>query len=452
MAAAYFYFDFSDTSKQRHENMIRSLLTQLSMQCGGIPSSLRTLYDSCMGGAQQPTITTLIETLRHLVQEFQQMFVILDALDECKDRQDLLNTVEEVHGWKIGSLHLLVTSRREMDIEYSLDHLLNEQEIIFLQSALVDEDIRVYVRERLQTDRSLKRWRNHGQVQEEIEMALVSKAGGMFRWAACQLDELGKCLNLPMLRKALESLPKTLDDTYARILNGIDEDYSQYAIIILQWLVYSARPLQIEELAEAVTVDLQSRPRFSADRRFPEPRDVAAICSSLVTMLVEKFPARRRLKKEEPRTMVRLAHFSVREYLTSERILAGPGPTSRYSIREIPAHLGIAEICLAYLLQFDQPDSTFLSSKDFPLAQYAACYWIYHTELSGEKGGVDMTALLEMEAELFLRNRDAAHNYACLQLWSASNALLELSIETEMFSSLQIAVRSGRTKTGKLLV
>lgn len=248
------------------------------------------------------------------------------------------------------------------------------------------------------------------------------------------------------------SLPKTLDDTYARILNGIDEDYSQYAITILQWLVYSVRPLQIEELAEAVAVDLQSRPRFSVDRRFPEPRDVAAICSSLVTMLVEEFPARRRLKKEAPRTMVRLAHFSVREYLTSERILAGPGPTARYSIREIPANLSIAKICLAYLLQFDRPDSTYLSSKAFPLAQYAACYWNYHTEVSGEKGGVDMTALLEMEAELFMAKPDAAHSWARLWWWSVVNANLEGPTGFEMFSSLQIAVRSGRTKIAKLLI
>ena len=180
MAAAYFYFDFSDTSKQRLEYMIRSLLTQLSIQYGSTPNSLRTLYDSCRSGVQQPTIKVLIVTLRHLIQEFQQTFIILDALDECRDRPEFLEIIEEIHGWKIGSLHLLVTSRREMDIECSLDPLLNDQEIISLQSALVDEDIRAYVRERLQTDRSLRRWRNHREVQNDIEMALVSKAGGMY--------------------------------------------------------------------------------------------------------------------------------------------------------------------------------------------------------------------------------------------------------------------------------
>ena len=65
---------------------------------------------------------------------------------------------------------------------------------------------------------------------------------------------LRKCLKVDALRKALKSLPKTLDETYARILQNIDEEYSQDAFRILQWLVYSARPLRIEEVVEVVAI------------------------------------------------------------------------------------------------------------------------------------------------------------------------------------------------------
>ena len=37
-----------------------------------------------------------------------------------------------------------------------------------------------------------------------------------FRWAACQLDSLGSCLNVYGLRKRLASLPKDLDEIHAR--------------------------------------------------------------------------------------------------------------------------------------------------------------------------------------------------------------------------------------------
>src|SRR5579862_5175895 len=127
-----------------------------------------------------------------------------------------------------------------------------------------------------------------------------------FRWTVCQLDALEKCLSLPMLRKALSSLPKTLDDTYARILCSIDEDYSENALKILQWLAWSARPLRIEEIAEIIAVDIEDNPRFDPERRFPEPQDILILCSSLVTTTAEG------PRGEATGKHVRLAHFSVK--------------------------------------------------------------------------------------------------------------------------------------------
>ena len=54
-----------------------------------------------------------------------------------------------------------------------------------------------------------------------------------FRWAVYQLDSLRSCVNPYGLRKKLASLPKDLDEIYARILDGIDEDYQQDALKIL---------------------------------------------------------------------------------------------------------------------------------------------------------------------------------------------------------------------------
>src|SRR6266487_5860524 len=104
-----------------------------------------------------------------------------------------------------------------------------------------------------------------------------------FRWAVCQLDVLRKCLTVNSLRKMLKALPKTLDATYERILMGIDEEYVQDAIKVLQCLVYSARPMQINEVAEVLAVDFDHEPRFDTERRLPDPRDILVICSSLVT-------------------------------------------------------------------------------------------------------------------------------------------------------------------------
>ena len=198
-----------------------------------------------------------------------------------------------------------------------------------------------------------------------------------FRWAVCQLDVLQDCLRLPELRKALESLPRTLDETYSRILCNIPEGHSQDAIRILQWLTYSARPLRVEELAEIVAVNIDGSPWFDCEARFPDQQDVLAICSSLVT--TEEVTVRGTYQP------VRLAHFSVKEYLVSERIQHQATATSRYAIQEIQANQSIAATCLAYLLQFDQHDSlTSETTEEFPLAGYAAGFWMQHTRAVGK--------------------------------------------------------------------
>ena len=177
-AVAYFYFDFRNTECQ-HEGMIRSLISQLAAQCMNPPNPLELLYSSCGDGASQPKACDIRQTLQDLVEKFHDTFIIMDALDECKEREQLLGDIRDLVKWQLGGLHILVTSRREGDIRVTLDPLLNENQNIDIQSEVVDRDIRVYVREILQSAQGLRRWRNKPQVQDEIEKALTKNANGM---------------------------------------------------------------------------------------------------------------------------------------------------------------------------------------------------------------------------------------------------------------------------------
>jgi hypothetical protein len=114
-----------------------------------------------------------------MIWEFGETYIILDALDECKDREELLEGVRAIAGWELKKLHILVTSRREKDIEESLESLVNDDKRACIQGSLVNDDIQAYVHKRLQTDQKLKRWQKNSKVQQEIEMTLMEKAGGM---------------------------------------------------------------------------------------------------------------------------------------------------------------------------------------------------------------------------------------------------------------------------------
>jgi flagellin-specific chaperone FliS len=79
MAAAYFYFDFADHAKQQCENMIRSLITQLAMQSMHMPHALSSLYSTYSSRKIQLTLSALLSTLHEIIEQFQNVFIILDA-------------------------------------------------------------------------------------------------------------------------------------------------------------------------------------------------------------------------------------------------------------------------------------------------------------------------------------------------------------------------------------
>ena len=174
-AVVYFYFDFNDLDKQHTKNLISSLIVQLSAQSPHLPDSLQSAYSRSQNGQKQPTIEDLTILLRQMLKIFKGTYILLDALDECTDREELLEFIEALMEWNIQDLHVLATSRKENDIATSLEPLVTLQQGI--QSALVNADIRIHIMERLSSDPKLKKW--PVDVQKEIEDALMKGAKGM---------------------------------------------------------------------------------------------------------------------------------------------------------------------------------------------------------------------------------------------------------------------------------
>ena len=176
-AVVFFYFDFNDAKKRQHEKMIRSLICQLSKYCA--IAVLKDLYSSCSDGTREPTEELLLNTLRQMINFLGDTYIILDALDECEDRHEILTVVGQIVSWEIANLHMLVTSRREREIDEVLTSFSHSRNRINIQSTLVNKDIRTYVHDRLQDDSKLKRWQRVPKVQLEIEDTLMRKADGM---------------------------------------------------------------------------------------------------------------------------------------------------------------------------------------------------------------------------------------------------------------------------------
>lgn len=154
---------------------------------------------------------------------------------------------------------------------------------------------------------------------------------------------------------------------------GINKHAQHYARCLLQCLVISIRPLSVEELAElfAILSNNDTTPEFNIGWRPEDPEEfILSTCSTLVAIV-----------QIRGTKVVQLSHFSVREYLTSDRI-ANSAPVSHFHVLPKPAHTLLARACLSILSQLDHTiDKT--NIHNFPLASYAAEHWVDHARFEG---------------------------------------------------------------------
>ena len=188
----------------------------------------------------------------------------------------------------------------------------------------------------------------------------------------CQLEILRHCLP-SSVRRFLEELPESLDETYERVLREIKKPNRDHARRLLQCLVVAIRPLRVEELAEIVAVnfdDAEGIPKLNPSWRWEDQEQaLLTSCSSLIT-IVDTGRSR----------VVQFSHFSVKEFLTSARLATSAQDVSCYNIVLAPAHTILAQSCLSTLLRLDNPVEDSSVEKRSPLAGYAAEHWVRHAQ------------------------------------------------------------------------
>jgi hypothetical protein len=151
-------------------------------------------------------------------------------------------------------------------------------------------------------------------------------------------------LTLARLCLVFYDLPPTLDDTYTGILTRVNRHHHREALALLRWLAYARSPPTLGELVDAAITDPKEEDGIDAGE-CGGLRDVLNILSGLVMIEESKGNAAETPFKVRPLvssistpalgqdvtmfysqhftadTRARLAQFSVKEYLESERIL-----------------------------------------------------------------------------------------------------------------------------------
>ncbi len=262
---------------------------------------------------------------------------MVDALDECSEsgstRERLLAELVDLP----SEVRLLVTSRPNSAIE----QLFVEAEC--LEISAHEDDMRRHLAARIASESLLMRHiAADPSLRDTIITKVIEKAGGMyvkpnlylskcitvarFLLAELHIDSLSSENNRRHLRRALETLPEKLDDTYDRTWQRIQSQSRSKvdcANQILSWVIFAQRPIGLEELRCALAVELQDS--YLDEEALPERGYLLSVCGGLIVI-------------SEDKETVRFIHYTTQEYFQRT---AHPGFSS--------AQAYLASICITYL-------------------------------------------------------------------------------------------------------
>jgi Cdc6-like AAA superfamily ATPase len=131
----YFFFNFNDIKKRSLEKAICSLIFQLYSKHIILRSEVDAVYSSFGNGTRQPDAPVLEQLLRRMMYKSEEIYIILDALDESERHSgsyssiSLLDWIKGLHD-ESTNIHILVTSRPEQYIMASFNGWTHTDKII----------------------------------------------------------------------------------------------------------------------------------------------------------------------------------------------------------------------------------------------------------------------------------------------------------------------------------
>ncbi|CCT63190.1 related to vegetatible incompatibility protein HET-E-1 [Fusarium fujikuroi IMI 58289] len=323
-AIAFFYCKRDEGTRREPQNILRSILRQLSTtskqsQTGRIHRALRGVPDRLEAIGTTFDIPNCQRLINIVTKDYSRTNIIVDALDECDrdSRWELLEALAAVTNENQG-VRLFVSSRTDDDIQRHFQ----QQPIIRIFAADNNEDINLFVRQRLSKD---SRWNDLApHVHRDIESVFRNKSEGMFQWAALQVKQLCQAAswNESSIKLHLSSAPKGLEALYAIIWHQIErksEYEKQQAKNAIQWVLCALKPLQTGELSTMMQIDPEANVIGPIEEL--NDREIQSICGNLLIL-------------DKQLHVWRFCHLSALEYIEK----------NHYSLAEAHYHTSVCSL------------------------------------------------------------------------------------------------------------
>ncbi|KAL9630089.1 MAG: hypothetical protein Q9204_004903 [Flavoplaca sp. TL-2023a] len=377
---------FSSSHAQRIEDfdgIVRTWVTHLAQD------SIEVL-DQCQAARREhsgrrASRAVIWSLLKRILQQLPSCILALDGLDEFPDINEtrsrfLDNLKNAVASTKV---RILITSRNEPDIEAQLRPSATKlDKYTILECTLSKEDVKSDLGLYSQAVVAQKFSRQDETYREDLSAQLAERADGMFLWIKLQQSQLRGSQSRKTVQRIVEAMPHGLDQTYEqnwKSIQSLAEPDRVRAIDILRWLTFGTRPLRVEELIEALVIELDEHHEVFCEDDLPPDIDddyinqeIKGLCRSFIDV--------RDAEEDAPCGMntVHLAHVSVREYLVTVLPVPLMSGTSPLQDNRVAAHHAmLATYCLEFLNHAGAWDIGEEGMyRSFTI--YAACSWFTH--------------------------------------------------------------------------
>ena len=351
---------FSSGHAQRIEDfdgIVRTWVTQLAQDSIEVLEHCQAARREHSG--RRASRAVIWSLLKQIVQQFPSCILALDGLDEFSGINEtrplfLENLKNAVASTKV---RVLITSRDEPDIEAQLRASatkLNKQTM--LECRLSKEDVKSDLGLYSQAVVAQKFSRQVETYRDDLSAQLAERADGMFLWIKLQQSQLRGSQSRKTVQRIVEAMPHGLDQTYEhnwKSIQNLAEPDRVRAIDILRWLTFGTRPLTVEQLVEALVIEVDEHYEVFCEDDLPPDIDEEYI-NQEIKGLCRSFIDVRHETEDTPfrKNTVHLAHASVREYLLtvlSVPLTAGTSPPQ--DTRVAAHHAMLASYCLEFLNQ-----------------------------------------------------------------------------------------------------
>jgi Cdc6-like AAA superfamily ATPase len=172
----HYYCDFADAASLESYNLIASLLRQ-TLQLMELDNFSENFQCPFQEAKCRPTLETMFLFFLKLLQDFREVFIIVDGLDElaADDQTVILSRIEEILQGH-SKAKMLITSRIE---EFRIKRAMSSYHTVHLSEESLKEDITLVIRASLAAMDDISPLSTNEKLRDEVAHALNTGAKGM---------------------------------------------------------------------------------------------------------------------------------------------------------------------------------------------------------------------------------------------------------------------------------